>query len=629
MKLRGLVYLSLGLAVTGCAQPSQVVVPADEVVIEKKAAAQVHKTEKYYLGQVQVMVANDTQLSELMEDMKAKQGLDLQVLDKIPSQPIYLLEVNAATDVPKLVTTLKKDDRVLAASRVKEIALKDFEADAEAKTAAAELSSEEPVFRTNDPLLATQWALNNRGQEAPKSLAGISGADISMGGVDTTGNYEVVVAVLDTGIDYLHEDLAVTEMVDGRMTVMPGSNIWVNPGEIPGNGINDDNNGGDALNFKDDVYGYNFVGRNGDPMDDHGHGTHVAGVIGALRNNFKGIAGMNQKVSMMGLKFLSATGGGSDFDAQSAIYYLIEMAKKYPEKRFILSNSWGSSSRDTQNGDDDDFLLMAFAEAGRANILSTAAAGNDGTSNRFAPHYPSNYSDKVQNLIAVAANNNLDQLASFSCYGHDNVQVSAPGVLIMSTVPQKLFGTGYAAWSGTSMATPHVTGLAALIWANNMEFSANEVKSRILNSADKLPQLFGAVSTSGRINVARALKGDENPQNLKIYREVPKTLESHRGSDTHSYDTMTKITQPGAKEMAVCFSRINLDNDHDWIEIMGADFRVRDTMTGIYKDRNYKGEERELCSAPVLGDTLYIRLYNQGAEGGLQGFKTKYLKVVE
>jgi hypothetical protein len=177
------------------------------------------------------------------------------------------------------------------------------------------------------------------------------------------------------------------------------------------------------------------------------------------------------------------------------------------------------------------------------------------------------------------------------------------------------------------MATPHVTGLAAALWAKNPEMTADEVTKRIENTVDVLPQLHGAIATSGRINVKRALAGDGNPTGLKIYEEIPKVVESAHGPNLSEVESMTKLTAEGAKEVTVCFDNINLDENMDWIEIMGADYRVRDTMTGTYEAESFRGE-KDLCAAPVLGDTVYIRWMNQGSAGGPQGFKTKFLRVL-
>jgi len=616
----------------GCQGGRDAQLPSQSEALRIKQQALVHPSDGYFLGQVQVKLQDSAKLEDVISRMNSESGIELSPLEKIYGEPIYLLQVKGDTSLDQVVPSLKKDRDIAAASRSYQIK-------------GEQAPVERARFDTIDPMLAKQWALFNDAQEAPSGLAGLSGADISMGGVDTGGSKNVVVGVIDTGIDYTHEDLAVTQVIDGKIVVLPESNIWINPHEIPLNGINDDNNGADGFSFVDDMHGYNFAMKNGDPMDDNGHGTHVAGTIGALRNNHLGISGIVGKVSLMGLKFLDATGGGSDFDAQIALKYFRDMKKRNPGMNWITSNSWGSSGRNSKDGDEDDFLLMAFADADRDGILNIAAAGNSSLSNRFSQSFPSNYMNKLSAFISVASTNNMDQMSFFSSYGSDIVSLAAPGSLILSTVPPSVFnGTKYSTFSGTSMATPHVTGLAAAVWAANPSMTAVEVKERILNTVDQLPQLKGTSLTGGRINVRRALLNEPNMNILPVPEIIPHTAESPRGNDGNPIDLMTPIRVEGAKEIAVCFARIDLVSDYDWIEVMGSDYRVKDTITGTHVNRNYKNQTREVCTAPVAGDTIYLRLWNAGRYlvdlGGLvvdidasfpgfQGYQTSYLKVVK
>lgn len=582
-------------------------IPSDSKIVEKMEAARLQEGAHFFKGQVQVRLSSEQSLEAFVHSVASEQTIILSLLDKIPGRPIYLFEIKSSLDVRDAAQALKQNSFVEAASPNYEIRINDY----------------------NDPEFRYQWALNNIGQDAPQALAGKPGADISFMKARTSGSRKVVVAIVDTGIDYFHEDLAITKEVGGKLQVV-GGNIWMNPHEIPANGKNDDNNGGELGGYVDDVFGYDFVGRRGDPMDDHGHGTHIAGVIGALRNNYTGIVGMNENVLMMGVRFLGARGGGSDWGAQQAIYYVIDMKRRFPDFNFIMNCSWGGAGRDVRNGDADDFLMDAFREAKKNNILAVVAAGNDALSNRFFEYYPANYSRSLDNIITVAASNNVDQLADFSNYGDGVVHVAAPGVLIHSTLP----GNKYAAWSGTSMATPHVTGLASLVWAANPDMTYLEVKNRILDTVDVLPQLKGLVSTGGRINVSRALSGDLNigiPE--RVVDEVALRLPSETSNGAQSLDYVISLREPDAREVSVCFSEINLSTDMDFIQIYGLDYRVRDIITGRWVNRDLSTDERiELCSASVPGDEVHIRLFSNGqtngGEFGRRGFETESLRVV-
>jgi subtilisin family serine protease len=259
------------------------------------------------------------------------------------------------------------------------------------------------------------------------------------------------------------------------------NNIWTNPGEIAGDGIDNDGNG-----YVDDIHGYDFVNNDADPMDDNSHGTHVAGTIAAEGNNGTGVAGVNWSAQIMPLKFLDAGGWGDTFGAIQAVEYATMMGAK------LTSNSWGG-------GGYSQALYDAIAAAGDAGQLFVAAAGNSSSDNDTYPEYPASYD--LDNIIAVAATDNNDQLAWFSNYGAASVDLGAPGVDIYSTFP----GNSYGTLSGTAMATPHVSGVAALLWAQNPDMTPEQVKNRILASADPIPALEGHTVSGGRLNAFRAL----------------------------------------------------------------------------------------------------------------------------
>ena len=319
----------------------------------------------------------------------------------------------------------------------------------------------------NDPLFNEQWALNNLGQDGGKRRADL---DALKAWATTKGSDEVVVAVLDSGVDFRHVDLS--------------ENMWTRPASVPA--YKDDELG----NF-DDTYGYDGTDSIRDPMDDNGHGTHCAGIIGAEGNNGIGVTGINQKVRIMPLKFLGKGGFGSTNDAIEAINYAIDRKEKGVNVR-IISASWGSTSKSKA-------LEDTIRAAGDAGILFVAAAGNDGSNNDSRPHYPSNYD--LPNVISVAALDRSDQLASFSNFGVKTVHVAAPGKDILST----WLNDAYREASGTSMATPYVSGVAALIVANEPGISMKNLRARLLGSADELDSLKGKVETGGRICAANAL----------------------------------------------------------------------------------------------------------------------------
>ena len=323
-----------------------------------------------------------------------------------------------------------------------------------------------PIF-PHDPQFNEQWALANSGQRGGKE-----GADISatMAWATTTGSEDVVVAVLDTGVDYMHEDLA--------------PNMWTRPDTM-------DPYQDSELGTIDDISGFNAIDNESDPMDDNGHGTHCAGIIGAEGENDIGIAGVNWKVQIMPLKFMNAGGSGTTKDAIEAINYAINRKKAGVNVR-IISASWGSTQKSRAL---EDVIRKAY----ESDILFVAAAGNSSVNNDRTPHYPSSYN--VPNVVSVAALDRNDQLASFSNYGVKSVALGAPGVDILST----WLGNAYEEKSGTSMATPVVSGIAALIVAQHPRMSVDDLRKKLLASTDPIVALKGKTVTGGRINAAKAL----------------------------------------------------------------------------------------------------------------------------
>jgi subtilisin family serine protease len=327
----------------------------------------------------------------------------------------------------------------------------------------------------NDPGYPQLWAMKNTGQTV-NGIAGTQGADIRAEPAwsVTTGSASIVVGVVDSGIDYNHPDLA--------------ANVWSNPGGIGG--------------CPAGTHGYNAIAKTCDPMDDHYHGTHVSGTIGAVGNNGIGVVGVNWTTSIMALKFSDASGGGLTVNAIGAIDFAVK-AKQTGVNVRVLNNSWGTNGF-------SQALLDEINKAGANDILIVAAAGNSSTDNDFLPVFPSSFSSYgAANVISVAATDQSDRLAFFSSYGRFSVDLGAPGVNILSTSPNGL----YRFLSGTSMATPHVTGAAALVLAKlgNAGMTVAQVKSAILGNVEAVPSLAGTTRTGGRLNVYSALTGLRPP----------------------------------------------------------------------------------------------------------------------
>jgi subtilisin family serine protease len=330
-----------------------------------------------------------------------------------------------------------------------------------------DINSATILSMANDEFFSDQWSFHNTGQ-----TGGTPGADINAPGAwdISTGSNSVVVAVIDTGVLYNHSDLS--------------ANIWNNTDEIPGNGIDDDGNG-----YTDDVRGWNFVANTSDPIDDNHHGTHVSGTIGAVGNNAIGVAGVNWHVKIMPLKAFDSAGFGDTSDAITAIEYANANGAS------VISNSWGGGSYSQG--------LKDAIDASPAVVV--CAAGNNANDNDINPVYPASYNST--NIISVAATDHNDIRALFSNFGLSSVDLAAPGTNIWSTY---LDGT-YALMSGTSMATPHVSGVVALVKSVNPSLTAVQIKNIILSTVDSKDSLNGKVASGGRLNAYKAVLASNPP----------------------------------------------------------------------------------------------------------------------
>ena len=326
----------------------------------------------------------------------------------------------------------------------------------------------------NDTRFPDLWGLRNIGQVIA-GVAGTPGADIGAATAwdVTRGSRNVVVGVVDTGVDYSHPDLA--------------GNVWSAPAKfsVPIAGL--------TITCAAGTHGFNAITKTCDPFDDNGHGTHVSGTIGASGNNGVGVVGVNWLANVMALKFLSAGGAGTTADAINAIEFAVQVKAVFGAGANVrvLSNSWSG-------GAFSQALLNEINRANQNEMLFVAAAGNSGSNNDTTPAYPSSYS--APNVVAVAATNNQDGLASFSNYGANSVHLGAPGVQVLST-----YAGDYRFLSGTSMATPHVSGAAALVLSRCAQTATAPLKALLLSNVDLIASLSGKTTTGGRLNVARAV----------------------------------------------------------------------------------------------------------------------------
>lgn len=458
-----------------------------------------------------------------------------------------------------------------------------------------------------DPLFNDLWALNNTGQSGGKNDADI---DATEAWNFQTGQ-RIKIGVIDSGIDWNHEDLK--------------ENVWINPGEdidhdgkfTPNdqNGIDDDGNG-----FTDDVVGWDFVNNDNNPFDDVGHGTHVAGTIAAAANNGKGVAGIAWSAQLIALKFLGKQGGRVS-DAVQAIDYATMMGAK------ITNNSWGG-------GGYSRGLYDAIEAANHAGCLFMAAAGNAGWDNAVFSQFPANL--ELDNIISVAATTRLDELANFSNYGKTIVDIAAPGAEIVSTVPNNK----YAKYSGTSMATPFVTGAAALLWSENPELPHWRVKEILLETADRLASLENKIVTGARLNVFQALletqssvivepdtitfpvilagNSSEKKIRIKNFTEQTKTIVLNSNSSAFQFnETTVQLAAHKAADVTVTFSSMTPGNFSTEITVKENNATIKSITVDAaavndLPELSYSTDifQKRMLSQSLIRDTL--ALFNSG-----------------
>ena len=379
----------------------------------------------------------------------------------------------------------------------------------------------------DDSQFSDLWGMHNTGQTSGTDDADI---DAPEAWEVETGTHQIVVGVIDTGVDYSHPDLyqniwinqdeipaeiknqLVDVDADGLYTFIdlnsssnwdtqdPSSlvsdingNNYIDAGDLLGDtawsdGTDTDNNG-----YIDDLFGWDFVNGDNDPYDDNDHGTHVSGTIGAMGDNGEGVVGVNWDIQIMGLKFLDVNGGGYISDAVSALDYAVA------EGAVLTNNSWGG-------GGYSQAMYDAISQSGQSNQLFIAAAGNDNNDNDQLASYPASYD--LGNVVSVAATDKDDQYAGFSSFGSSTVDLAAPGSAIISTTPDGL----YESFSGTSMAAPHVSGAAALIWSADPSLTNDDVKQALMDHVDSLGSTSKETLTNGRLNVFRAMSSLEDDE---------------------------------------------------------------------------------------------------------------------
>lgn len=445
------------------------------------------------------------------------------------------------------------------------------------------LSASREMFTSmtpNDPMFGDLWGLVNTGDNEPASSRGnssprgLAGADVNALGAweSTKGSRDVKIAVIDTGVDYNHPDLR--------------ANMWVNEAELNGQeGFDDDGNG-----YVDDIHGYDFANNDGDPMDGNGHGTHCSGTIAAEHDNGIGIAGVMAQAQIVAVKFLTDAGSGSTADAVKAVDYATTVGVD------IMSNSWGG-------GGSSQALKEAIERAKDAGIVFTAAAGNSATDNNSKPHYPSNYD--VENVISVAAHNYADTLASFSCYGSRTVHVAAPGRNILSTVP----GDSYEVYSGTSMATPHVTGVVGLYIAQHGRSDVAALRENLMSSSVYARAYGRKTIGGGRVDAYNFLNHIVTPRpatpDPDAWVDYGFSWESEHPY-AHNSNESRSVTVPGARHVRVIVKKFDIESNYDFLKIVGSDGQVVDAISGSGED---------YVSEYVDGDTVEIRFESDHSVG--------------
>lgn len=468
-------YSTLLVILTICAA---IVLPQPARLSQKQAVAAsttTSQTRAYAPNQMIVKLKPSQKSAAVVTQQAGRERAQL-ALELLPEHGYGAELLNTAADAAESELLLVEFNEQLSV----EEAIARAQQDPRVEYAEPNFHVELSAFVPNDFLFNQQWGLSNSLRE---------GADIgaTRAWELTTGSSDVVVAVIDTGVQISHPDLA--------------ANIWVNPREVAGNGVDDDNNG-----FIDDVNGWNFAANNNDVNDplpntvfDRGHGTHVAGIIGAVGNNGIDVAGVAWQVKLLSLPvftFNNSTGRASATvaDIIEAMEYLIALRRQGGVNIRVINASIGGSEV-------GQAWQETIARSGNRGILFVTSAGNTGRNIDQTPFYPPSWAPTTSNILSVAALDQQDNLAGFSNFGAQSVGVGAPGVNIRSTFP----GNDTQIRSGTSQAAPFVAGIAALMWSREPELTPAQVKERILATAEPAESLDGKTLSGARANAYNAL----------------------------------------------------------------------------------------------------------------------------
>lgn len=462
--------------------------------------------ERVVKGQYLLSAASPALRGKAEDALEEAANKDLTVIDQSINQQIFVVEVsedlskdgvNDASDDVRYDSSKDLCEKLKKARREK---IKEARKAGKLAISAMRhfLCSPNMIYQVsdivipNDPYFNQLWGMHQTIYNPNFDINAPQAWQLSTG-VDTT-----VVAVIDTGVDYNHEDLK--------------DNMWINPREIAGNSIDDDSNG-----YVDDVYGINAINGSGNPIDDNGHGTHCSGTIAGRGNNGIGVTGVSWRSKIIAVKFLSSSGGTSS-DAVEAIDYVTNL-KLRGEDITLSSNSWGGQGW-------DPYIEQAITRAKNAGLLFVAAAGNDAINIDNTSYFPGG--SDLENVITVGAIANGGSLANFSNFGVSKVDISAPGVSIVST----WLGGGYHSISGTSMATPHVAGALALLKSYAPHLTWSQLKTKILDHSTIIPSLNGVIAGSRFLNIYASLVSVYQPGQTPVPTSTPTLMPTAIPSST-------------------------------------------------------------------------------------------------